>query len=85
MTRSKRTLESNEIQPLVHYDGSLDVHLFIKKSDGEGTDFYYMGKVKPTNPTQTKIDSGNNLLDIVNFKLKLNNVVREDIYHYLTN
>ena len=84
MSRSKRTLESNELQPLINYDSSkMDVHLFIKKSDGEGTDFYYMGKAEPIDAKQTTILNDNGeTLSIVNFKLKLDHMAREDIFSY---
>ena len=84
MSRSKRTLESNELQPLINYDASkMEVHLFIKKSDGEGTDFYYMGKAEPIDAKQTTILNDNGeTLPIVNFKLKLDQMAREDIVSY---
>lgn len=84
MSRSKRTLGSNELQPLINYDASkMEVHLFIKKSDGEGTDFYYMGKAEPIDAKQTTILNDNGeTLPIVNFKLKLDHMAREDIFSY---
>lgn len=80
MTRTPRTLKSKELQPIVHYDeNQLKMDLFIKKSDGEGYDFYYVGEVRPIdNGRETKMDGK----DIVNFKLKLDNIVRYDIYSY---
>ena len=61
------------------------MYLFIKKSDGEGTDFYYMGRVKPTAYKETTInDKKGNKLPIMNFRLKMEHTVRTDIYDYLT-
>ena len=59
------------------------MYLFVKKSDGEGTDFYYMGQMEPFKWKQTKIknDDGE-YLDIINFKYKLHNPVKEEIYKY---
>ena len=86
MTRSKVTLDSKEAKKIINYkENNLDLHLFIKKSDSEGQDFYYMGPVTPnTNPKQTTIvnDKGDEL-PIVNFILTLSYPVREDIYNYL--
>lgn len=84
MSRSNRTLKSNELQPLIYYNKSnLDVHLFIKKSDDEGKDFYYMGKVYPVESRETSILNDNGeTLPIVNFKLKLDHIAREDIFSY---
>ena len=36
---------------------NLKIHLFIKKSDDEGKDFYYMGQVEPFDFIQTTIKS----------------------------
>ena len=86
MTRSRITLNSNETQEIINYQNSgLKIYLFIKKSDGEGTDFYYMGQAKPIKWEQTTIrDDKNNILPIVNFQLELANAVRNDIFDYFT-
>ena len=86
MTRSRVSLDSTEAQKLIHYkEDGLKVYLFVKKSDGEGTDFYYMGEAIPEDWKETvqKDDDGKSL-PIVNFLLKLKNPVREDIYSYIT-
>ena len=60
--------------------------LFIKKSDGEGSDFYYMGLVNPIYWEQTEIsDDKGKKLPIMNFHLQLENSVRDDIYDYIVN
>ena len=85
MTRSKVSLDSKEAQQIIaSRDNGDKIFLFIKKSDGEGTDFYYMGEVVPTDWRQTTIhnDRGEEL-PIVNFMLRLNTPVREDLYEYL--
>lgn len=58
----------------------------MKKSDGEGSDFYYLGEAEPINWHETTIknDKGKSL-PIMNFELSLKNAVREDIYDYLAN
>jgi superfamily II DNA or RNA helicase len=86
MTRSKVSEKSTEAQELINAkQNGLKMYLFIKKSDGEGTDFYYMGKVKPVEWTETTIvnDKGNTL-PIMNFKMELEHEVRNDIYDYFT-
>ena len=48
MTRSKVSVNSPEAKELINYvENGLKIYLFIKKSDGEGGDFYYMGRVTP--------------------------------------
>ncbi len=86
MTRSKVSLQSSEAQEIINGTGSgLKIYLFIKKSDGEGTDFYYMGRVSPVAWEETTIcnDRGETL-PIVNFKMKMQHGVRSDIYEYIT-
>lgn len=84
MTRSRVSLDSEETQKLIHYrENGLKILLFIKKSDGEGSDFYYMGLVEPTYWEQTEISNDDGkMLPIMNFHLQLEHNVRDDIYHY---
>lgn len=87
MTRSKVSIDSPESREIINSDQSgLKIYLFVKKSDGEGTDFYYMGKVSPVAWEETTIrnDKGQTL-PIMNFKMKMEHAVRSDIYEYITN
>lgn len=86
MTRSKVSIDSPESKEIINSAKTgLKIYLFIKKSDGEGTDFYYMGKVNPIGWEETTIqnDKGQNL-PIMNFKMKMEHPVRSDIYEYIT-
>lgn len=86
MTRSKVTIDSSETQQIIHFkENKLKIYLFIKKSDGEGSDFYYMGRVEPVTWKETTIqnDRGQEL-PIMNFQMKLEHSVRNDIYEYFT-
>ena len=86
MTRSRVTLEKDEAQSIINYkDNNLKICLFIKKSDGEGSDFYYMGEVHPVDYRETIIhnDKGE-ALPIMNFEMQLEHAVRSDIYEYFT-
>ena len=57
----------------------------MKKSDGEGTDFYYMGQVEPVSYRQTVIQNDAGVeLPIMNFVMRLEHEVRSDIYEYFT-
>ena len=87
MTRSKVKLESKEPQAIIHHDETdLKIHLFIKKSDDEGKDFYYMGQVTPYDWLETTIkDNKGNDLPIVNFKYELQNEVKDEFYSYFVN
>ncbi|MCQ2737845.1 MAG: DEAD/DEAH box helicase [archaeon] len=82
MTRSRLTLDSKEVKSIINDD--LDIHLFIKKSDDEGKDFYYLGPVEVLDYNQTTIENDDgDELPIVNFKFKMNYSVKEDVYKYL--
>ena len=84
MTRSRVKLESKEPQTIIgHEENGLEIHLFIKKSDDEGKDFYYVGRVTPFDWRETTIkDNKGNDLPIVNFKYKLQTEVKDDFYSY---
>ena len=86
MTRSRVSESSSEAQQIIHAkEEGLKILLFMKKSDGEGTDFYYMGEADPIKWEQTTIKDDNNKdLPIMNFKLALRNEVRKDIFDYFT-
>ena len=86
MTRNRVSLNSVESQKIINYKtNGLKIYLFVKKSDDEGTDFYYMGRVTPIlgkeRETTIKNDKGVSL-PIMNFQFRLEHPVRNDIYDY---
>ena len=84
MTRNRITLDSTEAKKIIDYrNNGLRILLFVKKSDGEGSDFYYMGDMNPIDWKQTTIqnDSGE-ILPIVNIKFGMIDEVEEAIYRY---
>lgn len=87
MTRSRVRLDSKEAKAIINHDETdLGMFLFIKKSDDEGRDFYYMGEVTPICQRQTTIrDNKGNDLPIVNFRLKLDHSVSDEFYSYFVN
>lgn len=73
--------ESSYMQDVME---SKNKHLFIKKSDAEGTDFYYMGMFDIAEiKGSKKKDNNGKLRDISKVKFKLHDPVREDIRDYL--
>ena len=87
MTRSKVKLESKEPQAIINYNETdLGIYLFIKKSDDEGKDFYYMGQVTPFDQLETTIKNNKGKdLPIVNFKYMLKTPVKDEMYSYFVN
>jgi len=88
-SRSNVTLDSKEIQKIKHADeNNLDIHLFIKKEEGEGTDHYYLGPVHPQidsfEQTTQRNDKGQ-LEPIVHMNLELEHDVEHRLLQYLDN
>lgn len=80
-TRSRRTLESNEVKAIV--DREVPLHLFAKKDDAEGTDFYYLGEAVPREPVQEQMASDDgDLLNVVTMKLDLERPLEPSLFDY---
>lgn len=86
-TRNRLTLESTEVKKILSYkESGMGIHLFTKKDDGEGTDFYYLGQVEIAEDSaknETMPDGKGNHLSVVTMNLVLEQPVQYDIYHYL--
>lgn len=83
-SKSRKTLESPDVQRIL--SDSFDLHLFAKKDDAEGTDFYYLGRARPSNAEQTTMpgeDPGSRL-NVVTMNLELDSPVELALYDYLT-
>lgn len=87
-TRSNRTLASQEVNKIVRSQQlGIDLHLFVKKEDGEGSDFYYLGEVKPQPNSfiETTMHDTESSLPVVTMNLELDQAIRYDLFHYLVN
>lgn len=86
-TRNRLTLDSNEVKTILSYkESGLAIHLFTKKDDGEGSDFYYLGEatIAENSPkNETMPDGKGNNLPVVTMNLVLEQPVQYDVYHYL--
>tara|TARA_B100000787_G_scaffold147837_1_gene119006 strand:+ start:1297 stop:4191 length:2895 start_codon:yes stop_codon:yes gene_type:complete len=87
MSKNKRSLTSPEILRLQDFSDPMRVPLFIKKSNDEGLDFYYMGELYPIKDSfhETSItnDQGINL-PLVAADFKVLPSVKTNIYNYIT-
>lgn len=87
-TRSRRTTKSTEVINIIESKArNIDLHLFVKKDDDEGGDFYYLGEVTP-DPISIKNttmlhQNGGNELPVVTMDLLLKERVEQPIYDYL--
>lgn len=82
-------VSSPSIQKIENYrtDGVLRFPFFIKKHNGEGDDFYYMGDVLPIDGSfeqSTILDKKGDQAPVVKIKLKLLESVKDDLFEYLT-
>ena len=82
MSKSRRTISSPEIIWLQEYSTAKRIPLFIKKSDNEGIDFYYMGDLKPDIASiEQDVFGGTNIVK-VNYAIVP--PVEDSLYQYLT-
>lgn len=80
-TRSRRTLASDEVKAIV--DNEVDLHVFVKKDDAEGSDFYYLGQATSSDAEQTTMrsDSGRDL-DVVRMLLRFEEPIDSALFDY---
>jgi len=83
MSRSRRTSRSDEVAALINQKrNNIKIMLFLKKNDGEGSDFYYMGNMKYNSFVDMKMKN-NPDVDIVNIQFDMENTVPQNLYNYL--
>ncbi|MGO1497615.1 DEAD/DEAH box helicase [Agrococcus casei] len=76
-TRSRRTLQSDEVRAIT--SNSVDLHVFAKKDDAEGSDFYYLGQAHAVSPEQTTMGDD---LSVVKMQLKFEKPLSAAIFDY---
>ena len=84
MCRNNRKTSSPELEPLINYNG-LDVELFIQKNNDEGIEFYYIGQLTPITYKQVYRTINDKEQPIVNFKFKILQEVKDELYSYFVN
>lgn len=80
-SRSNRKIESPEIQNVI---ASKRILLFVKKEDGEGTDFYYLGDISIVKGSVKQDKMADTDSPVVHFKFELDEPVNDSVYSYLT-
>ena len=86
MSKSNRKLESNDVQAIQGNRERIRRPLFIKKSNDEGLEFYYMGDVEPQKDKteQSTMQAGNGKnVSVVKFIFSLSTPVADEMYQYL--
>ncbi|WP_404406217.1 DUF3427 domain-containing protein [Jeotgalibacillus malaysiensis] len=85
-TRSRRRMTSSEVLEITEsQQRGNTLHLFVKKDDDEGGDFYYAGEVTPDSDSveETVMQSGDESLPVVTMNLMLEESIDRQIYDYL--
>lgn len=80
-SRSRRSLRSREVSLIV--DGQVQVHVFVKKDDAEGSDHYYLGRADAHESAETTMpDSEGNPLPVVRMLLKFRQPIKQGLFDY---
>lgn len=90
-TRSPRHLYSDEVRKLLQTDGEgnpiVKIHLFVKKSDAEGKDFFYLGEseiIRDSASEKMILGKNGHKKAIVALDLRLKDPVQHRYYKLLT-
>ncbi len=80
-TRSRRTLESDEVRAIV--DNDVDLHVFVKKDDAEGTEFYHLGQATSHDAEQTTMPGTDGAqLNVVRLRLRFAKPIDSALFDY---
>ncbi len=83
-SKSKRKLSSPDVVAILgHQESGMRIPLFVKKSNDEGQDFYYMGELGAlaAEPEQVLMPKGN--VTAVKMTFALSHPVETDLYLYI--
>jgi len=85
MSRSRRTSEADEVAALIDQkQNNIKIMLFVKKDDGEGRDFYYLGKMYTNSFEDTTMKDKDGLdVSVVNIQFDMENPVPQNLYDYI--
>jgi len=87
MSKNKRYIKSPDVDAILHQtENNIQIELFIKKDDNEGTDFYYIGNMKTDfdSKEQTEIpNEKGQMLPVVNLQFDIEPPVPQNLYNYL--
>jgi superfamily II DNA or RNA helicase/HKD family nuclease len=80
-SKSKRTLQSPDVSAML--SGEIALHVFAKKSDADGSTFYYLGEANAASSDQTSmVDDHGNSLSVVRMLLRFLKPIEPGIFDY---
>ena len=86
-SKPQRKLSNSTILAIKNHNNKLRLPFFMKKHNGEGSDFYYLGDILPIDDSfcETTIKNDNAKdVPVVKVILQLKNPVENSIYNYIT-
>lgn len=87
MSKSKRKLSSPDVASIVNQSAfGMRIPLFVKKSNSEGSDFYYLGNLKliENSADEKKLpDDHGKMISVVEMTFQLKKPVEKDLYDYI--
>ncbi|AWC27754.1 DUF3427 domain-containing protein [Bacillus cytotoxicus] len=82
-TRSNRKLETKEVQTIIQAEeNNIDIHIFVKKDDDEGSDFYYLGKAVPDKKSVQQTEMADQK-PVVTMNMIMEHAVDSKLYSYI--
>lgn len=89
MSKSKRKISSPDVSTLISQkQNCIRIPLFVKKSNAEGSDFYYLGNVKykEDSAIEKQIpDDNGKLVSVVEMNFILDQPIEKSLYDYIIN
>lgn len=80
-TKSNRNLASPDVQPIVANE--VELHVFAKKDDAEGSDFYYLGQARSEGADQTTMRGPeDSQLPVVRMNLQFDAPIEAGLFDY---
>ncbi|MFT4163829.1 MAG: DEAD/DEAH box helicase [Microlunatus sp.] len=80
-SKSNRTLQSKDVRDIL--DQPLALHVFVKQSDADGSDHYYLGQATPHDPLETTMPvGGGKTLPVVSMTLRFREPIKQGLFDY---
>lgn len=80
-SKSNRNLASGDVKPIV--DGTVLLHVFVKKNDFDGSDHYYLGSATAHDPVETTMPGASEQsLPVVTMTLKFDAPISQGLFDY---
>lgn len=82
-SRGNRKITSNEIKSIAA--NAVDLHVFVKKDDAEGLDFFYLGQAHSENSKQSSMPGNKGVVQpVVTMDLQFDTPVEQSLFEYLS-